>query len=108
LAPRAKTENIIKIIAIISIIAVLSIDVVCCYTRSGMVCLSVCLSVTVVRPAKTAEPMEMPFELWTRVGPRNNVLLRVHIPTGRGNFEGKGRPIVKYIGNVCRELGKNG
>jgi len=24
--------------------------------------------------AKTAEPIEMPFELWTRMGPRNHVL----------------------------------
>ena len=38
------------------------------------VCLSVCLSVTVVSPAKTTEPMEMPFGLWTRVGSRNHVL----------------------------------
>jgi len=34
----------------------------------------VCLSVTVVSPAKTAEPTEMPFGLWTLVGPRNHVL----------------------------------
>jgi len=38
------------------------------------VCLSVCLSVTVVSPAETAEPIEMPFGLRTRVGPRNHVL----------------------------------
>jgi len=25
-------------------------------------------------PCKTAEPLEMPFGLWTRVGPRNHVL----------------------------------
>ena len=29
------------------------------------VCLSVCLSVTIVSPAKTAEPIKIPFELWT-------------------------------------------
>jgi len=43
-----------------------------------MVCRSVCwsvgLSVTLVSPAKTAEPMEMPFELRTWVGPRDHVL----------------------------------
>jgi len=38
------------------------------------VCLSVCLSVTIVSPAKTAEPIEMPFGLWSRVGPRSHVL----------------------------------
>jgi len=26
-----------------------------------------------VSPAKTAEPIEMPFGLWTRVGPRSHV-----------------------------------
>jgi len=33
--------------------------------------LLVCLSVTTVSPTKTAEPIEMPFGMWTRVGPRN-------------------------------------
>jgi len=32
---------------------------------------SVGLSVTLVSPAKTAEPIEMPFGLWTRVDPGN-------------------------------------
>ena len=36
--------------------------------------MSVGLSVTAVSPTKTAEPIEMPFGLWTRVGPRNHVL----------------------------------
>jgi len=35
---------------------------------------SVGLSVILVRPAKTAAPIEMPFGLRTRVGPRNHVL----------------------------------
>ena len=35
---------------------------------------SVCRSVTLVNPAKTAAPIEMPFGLKTRVGPRNHVL----------------------------------
>ena len=34
--------------------------------------LSVCLFVTIVSPAKTAEPMEMLFGLCTRVGPKDN------------------------------------
>ena len=36
--------------------------------------------------AKTAEPIEMPFGLRTRVGQRNHVLDGVQIPLGRGNF----------------------
>jgi len=36
--------------------------------QTSSVCLSGYLSVTIVSPAKTAEPMEMPFGLWTRVG----------------------------------------
>ena len=35
---------------------------------------SVGLPVTIVSPAKTAEPIEMPFETWTQVGPKNHVL----------------------------------
>jgi len=34
----------------------------------------VCLSVTLVSPGKAAEPIEMPFGLKTRVGPRKHVL----------------------------------
>ena len=37
---------------------------------------SVGLSVTIVTPAETAEPIEMPFTAWTPVGPRNHVLDR--------------------------------
>jgi len=46
-----------------------------------------------VSPAKTAQPIEMPFELWTRVVPTNYVLDGVQ---GRGNVEGKERPVVEY------------
>ena len=35
---------------------------------------SVCRSVTLVSPAKTAEPIKMPFGLETRVGQGNRVL----------------------------------
>jgi len=58
-------------------------------TVSLLVCRS--LSVTVVSPAKTDEPTEMPFGLWTRVGPRNHVLDAVQIPMGMGIFEGRAR-----------------
>jgi len=34
---------------------------------------SVGLSITLVSPAKTAEPIEMPFGLWAWMGPRNHV-----------------------------------
>jgi len=36
----------------------------------------VCRSVTIVSPAKTAEPIQMPFGLWTRVGPRKHACIR--------------------------------
>jgi len=50
---------------------------------------SVCLLVTSVSPAKTAKLIEMPFGLWTWVGPRNHVLGGSQDPPrGRGNFGG--------------------
>ena len=58
---------------------------------------SVGLSVTLVSPDKTAEPIEMPFGLRTRVGPGNHVLDGgPDPPHGKGQFWGKGAPIVKY------------
>jgi len=62
-----------------------------------MVCLLVCLSVTVVNCAKMAEPIEMPFGLMTRVDPMcHDIVLdgRSRCPIEVGNFEVKGRPIV--------------
>jgi len=53
--------------------------------RSSVISLSVCLFViTFVSPAKTAEPIEMPFAVVTRVGPRNYALDGVQIPQGEG------------------------
>ena len=74
------------------------VDAAYCYRSSSVVCRSVSLSVTLVSPAKTAEPIEMPFRLSTQVGPGNHLLDGgPDPPMGRGNFEGeKGRPIVKY------------
>ena len=46
--------------------------------------------------AKTAEPIELLFGLWVRMGPRNHNLDGVQIPHGKGQFLGKGSPIVKY------------
>jgi len=68
--------------------------------------LSVGLSVTLVSPANTAEPIEMAFRLKTRVGRRHNVLDGGSDPPMRkGNFEGKGRSIGKYrtlYGRPCK------
>jgi len=57
---------------------------------------SVVRSDTVVGSAETAEPIEMPFGLRTRVDPRSHVLDGVQISHGKGHFWGKERPIVKY------------
>ena len=46
------------------------IDAAYCYRPSSVDC----WSVTAVSHAKTAEPTEMPFAMWTRVGPRKHVL----------------------------------
>ena len=54
------------------------VDAVYCYRPSSVVC----PSVTVVSPAKTPEPIEMPFGLWVRIGTRNHVLHGVQIPHG--------------------------
>jgi len=41
----------------------------------GLCCVCVCLSVSHNRePTKTDEWIEVPFEIWTRVGQRNHVL----------------------------------
>jgi len=51
--------------------------------------LSVCLSVMIVSPAKTAELIVVPFTILTRMGPRNHVLdggLEVQIPHMNGQF----------------------
>jgi len=40
------------------------IDAANCYRPNSVVCRSVCLSVTVASPAKTAELIEMPFGLY--------------------------------------------
>jgi len=55
---------------------------------------SVGLSVTLVSPAKIAEPIEMPFGLTIQMGPGNHVLDGgPDIPMGRGNSVGKERPL---------------
>jgi len=57
---------------------------------SSVVCHSVCVLVMFVSPAKTAEPIEMPFG-WglTRAGPGNHVVDGApDLPRGRGNLYG--------------------
>jgi len=48
------------------------VDAAYCYRRSSVVCRSVCQSVTIVRPAKTAEPIEMPFGGMDSRGPKED------------------------------------
>jgi len=61
------------------------VDAAYCYRPSNVVC----QSVTVMSPAKTAEPIEMPFGLWTRVGPRNCVRWGSISHHGKGQFLGE-------------------
>jgi len=66
------------------------VGAVYCYRLSSVVCHS-------SEPAKTAEPIEMPFGLRTPVGPRNHALDRVQIPPWEGAIlRGKEWPIVKH------------
>ena len=68
----------------------------------------VCLSVTIVSPAKTAEPIAMLFGFGPWVVPRNHVLNGSPDPRYEGPvLRGKGRPVVKYV-TFCRQLRKNG
>ena len=74
-----------------------NVDAAFCYRWNSEICLSVGLSLTNVSRAKTAEPIEVPFVLWTRVGPRSHVLDGdPDSPMQWGNLRGKGWPIVKY------------
>ena len=62
-----------------------------------MVCLCVGLSVTIVSPAKTAKPIEVPLGLWTRVDPKSHVLHGVQDPPWEGAIlRGEGSAIVLY------------
>ena len=59
--------------------------------------LCVCVSVCLLSSTKTAEPIDMPFGMWTRVVPRNHALGEAR-PRGRGNFflGGMSGHIVEY------------
>jgi len=52
------------------------------------VCVSVCLLGTRMSCAKTAKPIKVALRGQTCVSPRNHILDRIQIPTGRGTFEG--------------------
>ena len=54
------------------------------YRSSSVVCVSVGLSVCHDREPKNAEPIEMPFRLWTWVGPKRHVVDGVQIPHAKG------------------------
>jgi len=70
--------------------------------------LSVCLSVTLVSPTKTAAPNEMPFGLRTRVDPKNHVLDGGPDPPWEGTvLRGKGASHCK-VGTTCGPLCENG
>jgi len=60
------------------------------------------LSVTLVSPAKTVEPIDMLIGLWARMGTRNHLLDGGPDPHGKGQFWGKGRPLQ----SICRERAK--
>jgi len=51
---------------------------------------------TAVNCAKAAEPIDMPFGFWTRMGPSNHVLDGGPDPHGKGQFWWIGAPIVKH------------
>jgi len=73
------------------------------------VCLSVCLSVTFVSPAETAEAIEMLFSRRTQVGTRNHVLDGSPIPQRDWAIFGVCFSIpLKSIVSLCFSVCKNG
>jgi len=59
----------------------------CCCRRSGVVCLCLCPTVTTTNSAKTVEPIQMPFWMWTRRLSRNHALDRgPYLATGTGTL----------------------
>jgi len=54
---------------------------------------SVCLLDTIVNPRRTAEPVEVPFRIWTRVGHVNHLL-----GVGRDPSHGKKDTLGAYVG----------
>ena len=61
-------------------------------------CVCVCVLDTTVSRAKTAEPIAMPFGVWTWMGPRNHILCGGLDPPVQWVvfWGGISRPVVKY------------
>jgi len=57
-----------------------------CYRQNSIVCLLFGRSVTILSRAKTAELIEMSFEVQIRVDPRNLVLDGVQVSTCEGGI----------------------
>ena len=53
--------------------------------------------------ARMSEPTDMPFGLWTPVGPMNHVLFGVRPPKEGATFGIMGRAPLKSTGNIRRE-----
>ena len=62
---------------------------------------SVCLLVTLASPAKTAEPIAVPFGVGTWRGPRNHILYETLISTGEGAIR---RSYVAWCYHYCGYL----
>jgi len=60
------------------------------------VTVSVCLLVTFLSPAKTAEPIEVPFGGLTQMTQESVYSMGVQNPQGEGQFLGVVRPIEKH------------
>ena len=55
-------------------------------------------------PAKTAEPIEVLFGIWTPVGPKNRVLDGGLDPPEEGHFRGAMRPGAAITVSTCNLL----
>ena len=77
------------------------IDAVYCYRRNSVVSV-----VTIVSLAKTAEPIEIPFGLWTWVGPNPMHSMEIQIPSADGQFWGEGVAHCKLLGQCVVRCAK--
>ena len=57
----------------------------------GRLSVCLCLLDAMVSPAKTAEPIEVPFGMYRLMGSRNHVLHEGPDPPGKGKFVGGGK-----------------
>jgi len=104
-----RNECIIIIIIIRPHRSTTYVDAAYCYRLSSVVFRLVCQSVTLVSPAKMAEPIEMPFGLRTQVDPGNHVFDgSPNPPMGSRNFEGERGVPLYSIGTLYGHLCKNG